>query len=384
MKQLMIIFLVILASVSISNLLQQDPGYVLIQMHAWRIESTVIVMLLTLISLLLSLWLTVHLLNGVFKLPLVLRHYIARRQQNRFKQGIAAFFKGEWPLALQKLKHQPKGLAWPLDLISAQAAQNQGLIKERDRYLQLAALEAPKERETILMFQAQLQIANHQFEQAQATLNHIHHHTTLRSPPWYLLQAEVALHFENYQQVLDILSKHPMLQQDMRRYHDLFKRSLQGLASNQQLGDATSLIQLLKKQSELIQDDHEILMMIAPSIKAEPAAKKWLLKKMEAALKQRPINAQCLPLVAELALDARSFHRYEALLSQAPRSPAIYLTLAKMKTKQQLWGAALNDLNQAIDMQPSKEAYTLMAEIYLSLEQNSHALHAMQLALNLA
>lgn len=388
MKQLILIFVVILASASISHFLLQDPGYVLIQIHSWRIESSVIVMALTLAILLLSLFLATHLISCLLRFPFVFRKHIKkwqkRRDEHRFKQGLDAFFKGEWGLALQKLKHQPKGSAWPLDLISAQAAQNQGLIKERDQFLKMAVLEAPKERETILMFQAQLQITNNQFEQAQATLNHIRHHSKSPSAQWYILQAKVALHFENYQQVLDILSNELMLQKDKDSYHDLFKQSLQGLAGKKQLADAKTLIQLLKKQSDHVQNDLDILIILAPSLKAEPYAKKWLLKKMEAGLKQTPINTHFLPLVAEWEFDTRKFQQYEAMLLKATPSHAIYLTLAKMKTKQHLWGAALNDLNHAIKLYPSKEAYTLMAEIYLSLKQNSNALNAMQQALNLS
>ena len=388
MKQLFLIFLVMLGSVSISHYVLKDPGYVLIQFQSWRVESSFITMILTMTIMLLALFLVCHILTRTLKLPLALAHIIKqwqkRRQKKRLKQGIDAFFKGQWTLALKKLKHQPKVSSWPLDLISAQAAQNQGLIKERDQFLQMAALEAPKERETILMFQAQLQLAKAQFEQAQATLTHIRHHAESLSPQWYFMQAELELHFENYQAALDILINTPKLQKEMITYHALFKRSLQGLAANKALPDANALIQLLKKQNPPIQDDFDILLILAPTMKDEKSSRKWLIKKIEAGLAQTSINPKLLAFIAQMTFDAKSYLKYETLLLQQPSSHELFLTLAKMKSKQSLWGAALNYLNQAIKIHPSKEAYTLTAEIYLSLNQNSNALDAMQQALDLS
>lgn len=388
MKQLFLIFLVMLGSVSISHYVLKDPGYVLIQFQSWRLESSFITMILTMTIMLLALFLVCHILTRTLKLPFAMADIIKQwqkgRQKKRLKQGIDAFFKGQWTLALKKLKHQPKVSSWPLDLISAQAAQNQGLIKERDQFLQMAALEAPKERETILMFQAQLQLAKAQFEQAQATLTHIRHHAESLGPQWYFMQAELELHFENYQAALDILINTPKLQKEMITYHALFKRSLQGLAANKALPDANALIQLLKKQNPPIQDDLDILLILAPTMKDEKPSRKWLIKKIEAGLAQMTINPKLLALIAQMTFDAKSYQKYETLLLQQPSSHELFLTLAKMKSKQSLWGAALNYLNQAIKIHPSKEAYTLTAEIYLSLNQNSNALDAMQQALDLA
>ena len=388
MKQLLLIFLVMLGSVSISHYVLKDPGYVLIQFQSWRVESSFITIVLTITIILLALFLACHILTRTLKLPFTLAHVIQqwqkRRQKKRFKQGIDAFFKGQWTLALKKLKHQPKVSSWPLDLISAQAAQNKGLIKERDQFLQMAALEAPKERETILMFQAQLQLAKAQFEQAQATLTHIRHHAQSLSPQWYLMQAEVELHFENHQAALKLLIDTPELQKEIINYHALFKRSLQGLATNKALPDANSVIQLLKKQPQPIQDDLDILLILAPTMKDLKSSRKWLIKKIEAGLNQVIINPELLALITQMSFDAKSFQKYETQLLQHPSSHELFLTLAKIKSKQSLWGAALNYLNQAIKIHPSKEAYTLTAEIYLSLNQNSNALDAMQQALDLA
>lgn len=388
MRQLFFIFLVMLGSVSFSHYLLKDPGYILIQFLSWRVESSFIVMVLAISIIFLALFLSLKIISSILKAPFFLTHvfqaWCKKRQEKRFKQGINAFFKGEWKLALEKLKHKPKRSSWPLDLISAQAAQNQGLIKERDQFLQTAALEAPKERQTILMFQAQLQIAKGQFEQAQATLTHIRHHAKSLSPQWYFLQTEIELHFQNYQQALDMLVTNPMLKRELTSYNHLFKQSILGLGKINALPDSKTFLQLLKNQNQNLQDDQEILSNLASMIKDDQNARKWLLKKLNTGLKQKPLNLQLLPLLSQMELDTKSFQKYEALLSEQAPSPEIYVTLATMKIKQSLWGSALNDLNHAIKINPSKKAYLLMAEIYLSINQNSNALEAMQHALKYA
>ena len=66
-----------------------------------------------------------------------------------------------------------------------------------------------------------------------------------------------------------------------------------------------------------------------------------------------------------------------------PKNHILFYMLGKMKAQQKIWGSAIIDLQRSIELQPTHEAYTELAKLYLELHQTSNALVTMEKALEI-
>jgi len=104
-----------------------------------------------------------------------------RKQRNhdlaeqKLGAGYLSLIKGDWKRAEAQLSSKAKhsGIPHVSYLAAAQAAQEQGKISERDRYIRLAYESAPDERLAIGMTKARLHQAAGQIDQTIATLKDV-------------------------------------------------------------------------------------------------------------------------------------------------------------------------------------------------------------------
>jgi HemY protein len=112
-------------------------------------------------------------------IPSALRHWQEKRRvslaQARTRQGLIEFSEGYWAQAQNHLIKALPDTDSPLlnYLTAARAAQEMGNNQLRDDYLREAQQSMPEARIAVELTQAQLQLANQQWEQALATLRHL-------------------------------------------------------------------------------------------------------------------------------------------------------------------------------------------------------------------
>jgi HemY protein len=147
-------------------------------------------------------------------------------KQQRLNQGLEAYFQEQWPLALKHLKTKANPHAWTIDLLAASAAQHQGDLQERDMLIYEALSEKPSAKESIILFQAKLQIEKRQFEQAQASLEQIPLQSRFYSNLWQILQTHLDLHFGQYRKALERLMTYKKTLQSHHQYYDLYRQCL--------------------------------------------------------------------------------------------------------------------------------------------------------------
>ena len=186
MKKLVYIFLPILVTAGAIFLLYQwllqfnDPGFVLIGIAGWSIETSLVIFVIGLTLIFAGLYWIFRALGWTIRLP----GRVSRRRKNiRFNRskddliaGLIDSAEGNWEKAEKTLIKHAAHSGAPLIhyLTAARAAQSRGALAQRDEYLRQAAIKAPGSDIVVGLTQAELHLSENQFEQALQTLAKLH------------------------------------------------------------------------------------------------------------------------------------------------------------------------------------------------------------------
>lgn len=157
-----------------------NPGYVLIGIGTWQLETSLIVFLVGLIVLFYVLYLLFRWLGWVVRLPWHLknrsRNIKFNRSQDALVAGLVGSAEGRWEQAEKVLIKHASHSGAPLVhyLTAAKAAQSRGAFDKRDEYLKHAAKHASETDMAIGLTKAELQFSANQFEHALETLTNLH------------------------------------------------------------------------------------------------------------------------------------------------------------------------------------------------------------------
>ena len=157
-----------------------NPGYVLIGIGHWSLETSLVVFAVSLIIGFFVFYLFFRLLGWLFRLPGQLKNRGKNIKFNRSQEALIAGLvdsaEGNWEKAEKVLIKHASHSGAPLIhyLTAARAAQSRGAFDKRDEYLKKAADQAPDSSVLIGLTQAELHLSGNQFEQALETLTRLH------------------------------------------------------------------------------------------------------------------------------------------------------------------------------------------------------------------
>jgi HemY protein len=157
-----------------------NPGYVLIGIGHWSLETSLVVFAVSLIIGFFVFYLFFRLLGWLFRLPGQLKsrgkNIKFNRSQEALIAGLVDSAEGNWERAEKVLIKHASHSGAPLIhyLTAARAAQSRGAFDKRDEYLKKAADQAPDSSVLIGLTQAELHLSGNQFEQALETLTRLH------------------------------------------------------------------------------------------------------------------------------------------------------------------------------------------------------------------
>lgn len=179
MKFLILLFLFLVLSLFLGLEMAQDKGYVLVTYRYSSIETTLWAAIISLIIVFLILYFIFRLFSRAIFLSKDIKQWHKKRLYRRGHHltitGLCELAEGRWQRAEQTLTKSAKMIRSPFInyLAAAQAANAQQTYERRDNYLRLAYLTTKRSSIAVGLTQAQLQIYNHQWEQALATLQHL-------------------------------------------------------------------------------------------------------------------------------------------------------------------------------------------------------------------
>ncbi|MGZ5077446.1 MAG: heme biosynthesis HemY N-terminal domain-containing protein, partial [Methylobacter sp.] len=157
-----------------------NPGYVLIGIGHWSLETSLIVFTVSLIMGFFVFYVFFRFLGWLLRLPGQIKNrgkdIKFNRSQEALIAGLVDSAEGNWEKAEKVLIKHASHSGAPLIhyLTAARAAQSRGAHDKRDEYLRKAAEQAPGSDIAIGLTQAELHLSEKQFEQALETLTRLH------------------------------------------------------------------------------------------------------------------------------------------------------------------------------------------------------------------
>ncbi len=185
MKSLVILLIALLIAVGAAFFIheqlvaQGDPGYVIIGIGHWSIETSLFLMAMLILLAFLTFYLTIRLVIGTLRLPKAIQRrgseQRSRQSQEALIAGLIESAEGNWEKAEKHLIRHAANSGVPLInyLTAAHAAHSRGAVDLRDEYLNLAHESTPEAELAIGLTRAELQMSNQQFTEALETLTHL-------------------------------------------------------------------------------------------------------------------------------------------------------------------------------------------------------------------
>jgi len=376
MKWLMLALLALIASVAVALVALPDPGYVLIGIGKYSVETSLLVLLVVLAVT----YVALRILAGFWHVPARVndwehRHH-DRRLHSLFDEAIVELTEGRVERAERRLARLLKSTQAPVQayLSAARAASQLGYDDRRDQYLKLARQRHPTAQIAIAFTQAELQLSKSQLDQAQTTLTRLQ---TLapRSEQTLRLLMKLYLQQQDWQRLRDLLptlrrSKLLSGNQWQQLAVKVYREQVVGLAS---VNDVDSLKTGWKQLPQAVQQDEDLLTIYIEQLMRLGAHKQ--VEQLLVTQIKRGWNQRLVYLFGDLqAADTTNQQdRAERWLEQHQEDPVLLLTLGKISLRSQLWGKARSYLEASIKQQATPEAYRLLGSLLERMEEVDEA-----------
>lgn len=366
-KTILLALVVLLIAIGFGYLIHQDSGYVLIAYHGWTLETGLWIGLLLLVVALLLLYLIFKILAGIFTLDRRIRNYLKKRNEHKtleyLENGYQWLAEGNGAKAEEKLVKAATNerISWVSMLGAANAAQLQHAIDRRDEYLNRALAKAPKSELAVKLYQAELQIKDHQWQPALMTLENLHENSP-HHPQINKLLCQIYLALNDWRQLsllLPNLNKSGALLDD--EYEAIEENTFLGLIrESSYIKDTQALWNTLSKSQT--RDPHLVHAYANQLIKFGQGS--LALPIIERALKDN--WSTDLIHVYGIISNHHNAHQLtvvEAWLKTHPQDPELLLCAGRLCIREQFWGKAKHYLDSSLQFKPTKEAWIVYAKL---------------------
>ena len=375
------IFFVLFLSIYLGIQLKDDPGYVLIAVHHWTIESTLWVAIISLCFLFIILHGLLLMTHWLLNLPSTWQYWRTKQRsqhaQAKTRKGLIEFSEGHWLQAKNDLiKALPDSDAPLLNyLTAARAAQEMGDSKLRDDYLREAQQAMPEARIAVELTQAQLQLANQQWEQALATLRHLQ---DLAPQHAYVLKLLVHLYEEvkDWPQLIALLPALKRNQVVSNEIYDSLEKNayLQAMLDLIKQDQETPLTTFMDKLPRHLNQDAELI---------APYCRYLLSKHQDAKIESRlrrslykRYDEKLIEIYGEINCNEGQLKFAESLLKSQPHAANLLLCLGRLCIQKNLWGKAKTYLEQSLACKEQASTYMALGKLLEQLNETNAAVEA--------
>lgn len=348
----------------------ETPGYVLIGIGHWSLETSLVVFAVGLVIGFFVFYIFFRFLGWLLRLPGKMRNRGKNIKFNRSQEALIAGLvdsaEGNWEKAEKVLIKHASHSGAPLIhyLTAARAAQFRGAFDKRDEYLKQAADQAPGSDVAIGLTQAELHLSEKQFEQALDTLTRLHsidptHATVLK----LLHQAyQQAGDWEGVRKLIPSLHKNKVLMEAEIKLleTEAFSKLLKQAAER---GNAQELETLWGEIPDYIRNMKGVAAIyFAAMIEAGAGTKVegGLARALSATWDQTLVvlygNVQALDA-------ARQLETAEQWLPMHPRDPVFLAVLGKLSMKAGDNQKASSYLTKSLSIEPTVSAYQWFGDL---------------------
>ncbi len=381
MKALLKVWLFVLAGAGIGVVLSQDSGYVLLSFGRYTVEMSLALLLIVLGGLFIAMYFGIRLLVRTARLPEDVRGWKQRRgshmAQQAMTRGLLEMSEGNWRSAERRLARFADRSETPLlnYLAAARAAQLQGAHDRRDGYIRLAHETMPSADVAVSLTQAELQLADHQLEQALATLKHLR---SVAPKHIYVLRLLRRLYeqlgdWEHLRELLPELRRRKVedeadLQRlEMRTHRALLEQAFLARDEHRLEMAWADVPRGLRTEPQLLGDYAGYLLETDHDDKAEQLLREALRKRWDTGL------VETYGLL-ETTEPGKQLSHMERLLADHPDDPTLLLTLGRLSLRAQLWGKARGYLEACIGRNGPAPAYRELGQLLERLHEPGKAI----------
>ncbi|WP_455221067.1 heme biosynthesis HemY N-terminal domain-containing protein [Kaarinaea lacus] len=380
MKWLLYILSTIIVVALLTLLAMEDRGYVLINVRGYTIESSLVTWLVLLTLAFFAAHFTLRFFSNLFHAPRGMKLWREQRRQQRANQalldGLVKLAEGDWRQAQKDvMKHVADSRAPMLNyLAAARAAHELNEYDQRDRYLKLAGQNASIDDVGVKLTQAELQLSQHQQEQALATLRTLQqlnpqHRTVLKT------LASLYLDLGDWNNFIDMI---PQLRRrkvySPQELDALERRAYIAFLTHQPYASGKQLSELWYRVPQQIQNHIDVL-SIYINLLLDQGSSDIVEPMIRNALK-REWNSELVRLygVIDAADPKTQLIHAEQWLDAKDNDPILLLTLGRLSIRNQLWGKARSYFEASIGANGPAEAYNELAHLLENMGERELAM----------
>ena len=390
MTRLLKIWLVILLGAGIGVIATRDNGYVMLAFGVYTVEMSLVLLLIIIAMLFAVMYFSIRALVRFYRLPSDVKDWSQRRgnraAQNAMTRGLLELSEGQWRKAEKRLVKFADRSETPLlnYLAAARAAQLQGAHERRDSYIRLAHKHMPSADVAVSITQAELQMADHQLDQALDTLRHLRdvapNHT-------YVLRLLMDLYdqvgdWERLSELMPELRKRKVASAEQlkslekKAYKKLLEASFLDKDPEQLSYRWRNVPKVLREDPALIADYSSYLQERERHQEAEELLRQAL---------KRGWDVELVELYGQLECPnaAKHLSRVEAYLKKYPNDATLLLSLGRLCLRSQLWGKARAYLEASVGNDGPVAAYRELARLLEHMDEPEKALSIYRQAVSL-
>lgn len=380
MKRLFIVALTLLvASVLLAAAIEYDPGYILISLGRYTLETSFWIGLLVVVSLLGALYFLARFIRRSIDGSTALGQWILgrdyRRSQQQTTQGLIAFIEGNWQTSRRILSRAAEKSETPLlnYLIAARASHALGDAEQQKALLKKAEESTTGAAIAVGITQAELQLRSGHLEQCLATLMRVRRNAGKHPYVLYLLKA-VYEALNDWDEVLELLPQ-------LKKYKVLKSEELISLelhASKNSLNEAAksnddtldklrtlwlSFSKAVKKDSDCIACYTGHIIRLGGDVEAEKLIRDQLKKDWN----QRLVSLY--GIIAGEDVGKQLIHA-ENWLKERNNDANLLLCLGRLSLRNELWGKARDYFETSYKLENASEACAELGRLLARLGEH--------------
>lgn len=393
------LFFILILSVFLGLWIHQEAGSLIISLKDKTISMPLWFAILAVFAGYFLCWIFLKILLKLLHIKQSLlrfsRGWSKRHAQLNTRRGLIEFSEGNWKRAEHYFgKAVTKTTADAADadndasllnyLVAARAAQEMGAPERRDDYLREAQIAIPEAKIAIELTQAQLQIVDEQWEQALATLSHLH--SLVPYHPYVtklLMKVYLALkdwpHLEELLPSIrhqKIINEKELEQLEDNVYSGLLTQAPQPISEEILKTMWTKFPKRIRRRVSLVIVYVTKLLECHAYCEAEYQCRIALKSEWNNILME--LYGQCnVPEIEPQLRFAEGFLKYY------PNNPYLLSALGRIYLRRQLWGKAKSTLLKSVQIQPDAKIYAELGELAEKMNEREDASHYYQKGLAL-
>lgn len=373
--------LALVAAVYLINLIEHDPGYLLISYDKYTVETSVWVAVAIIILGSILIWVLLSLFFKLLRQSRIFGNWFSGRGTRKARQqthrGIVAFNEGNWERAHRLLARSAQNSDLPLVnyLYAAKASNRAGNIEEADKLLAAASQDTASVT-AIELTQAEMQLEQNKLEDCLATLSRLKNRSAHSSPRVNELLKDVYMALGDWpslQGLLPEIKKLAVLPE--AEFNDLEKTTAVALMRNALVNrngnPSDALASAWKQLSKLLQSDVDVLSVYvdcSSQIGEQDLAEKQLRKELNESWSKPLVN-----LYGDLVSNdaKKQLIHAEKWLQERNSDAALLLAAGKLAERAGEKAKAKEYVNSSLQLEPNAEAYQVLAGLYAQEGDNA-------------